>query len=80
MENLKVKDNDEKVHRSLTLEEVDKLNELLRNCQAILGVISSLNPEDIEPYENGYITRLADIGIEYVSEAFEFLNNKHGRL
>lgn len=62
--------------RSLTLDEVDRLNDLLLHAEAIFGAITMLDIENEELLELGYILRLADKGIDIIKEAFEIINKK----
>lgn len=79
-QNLKVEDLalESQNLRSFTysIAEIDKINELLFDAESILGIITSLNLDDIDSYENGYITRLALKGLDAVKEALSIINKE----
>lgn len=76
METLAVKNQSNKAFRSLTLDEIDKLNELLADAEAILGIFTALNPDDPDPLDNGYIVRLSIKGLDAIKEAYGIINEK----
>ncbi|WP_297212680.1 MULTISPECIES: hypothetical protein [Thermodesulfovibrio] len=76
METLAVKNQSNEVVCSFTFDEFDRLNELLTDVEAILGIFTALNPDDPDPLDNGYIVRLSIKGLDALTEAYNILNKK----